>query len=77
MHSGRAQSTNVALLLSDASLSSAVVLKPNKLHTLQRLQVAVLASLPSIARPAATTIDWLAEINVSVMFGCDNKNTRK
>ncbi|GJE92911.1 U3snoRNP10 and BP28CT domain-containing protein [Phanerochaete sordida] len=52
-------SNDLQVFLHDASLSTAVVLKPNKLATFHRLQVAILALLSRISRPAGQ-LNWLA-----------------
>lgn len=50
--------------LHDNSLSTAVVLRPTKLHTLHRLQVSLLAFLSTIPRPAGISLDWLGKSTV-------------
>ncbi|KZT03292.1 uncharacterized protein LAESUDRAFT_744673 [Laetiporus sulphureus 93-53] len=51
---------NLLTFLHDMSLGTAVVLKPNSEHTLQRLQTAILTMLPVTPRPDGIKPDWLA-----------------
>ncbi|KAL6308934.1 hypothetical protein BKA93DRAFT_724934 [Sparassis latifolia] len=51
---------NLQVFLQDASLVTAVVLKPSSQHTLHRLQVAVLSVLSTIPPPAGVVLNWLA-----------------
>ncbi|KAI0692328.1 hypothetical protein BC835DRAFT_1416622 [Cytidiella melzeri] len=51
---------NLQVFLHDLSLATAVVLKPAKRSTLQRLQVALLTAVSSIPRPAALSANWLS-----------------
>ncbi|KAI0092311.1 armadillo-type protein [Irpex rosettiformis] len=53
---------DVQVFLHDLSLSTAVVLKPTKRHTLHRLQVALLVAMASVPRPTGAMIDWLSPI---------------
>ncbi|KAI0628514.1 hypothetical protein C8Q77DRAFT_1244640, partial [Trametes polyzona] len=52
---------DIAAFLNDASVGSAVVLKPSSVNTLDRLQVALLSVFPNIPRPAGARLDWLAD----------------
>ncbi|KAI0632952.1 hypothetical protein C8Q77DRAFT_1120632 [Trametes polyzona] len=52
---------DIATFLDDASVGSAVVLKPSSVNTLHRLQVALLSVFPNIPRPAGARLDWLAD----------------
>ena len=47
--------------LSDTSVGSAVVHKPNSQGTLRRLQISVLSVLPSFPRPANTALEWVGD----------------
>ena len=51
---------DVGQFLDDASVGSAVVLKPSSHNTLHRLQVSVLSVLPNFPRPQGATLEWLA-----------------
>ncbi|KAI0920552.1 hypothetical protein AcV5_010550 [Taiwanofungus camphoratus] len=50
---------NLHVFLYDMSLGTAIVLKPSSHHTTYRLQVAILAMLPNIPRPAGVALHWL------------------
>ncbi|KAF8064012.1 hypothetical protein FPV67DRAFT_198389 [Lyophyllum atratum] len=49
----------------DMALAKIVVAKPSSRSTIQRLQLAVVALLPSIERPTGLTLDWLADLSNS------------
>ncbi|KIP06398.1 hypothetical protein PHLGIDRAFT_128310 [Phlebiopsis gigantea 11061_1 CR5-6] len=55
-------SGDLQVFLHDASLSTAVVLKPSKRATLSRLQVALLALMPIIRRPSGISLNWLDDV---------------
>ena len=52
---------DVGQFLDDASVGSAVSMKPSSQNTLHRLQVSVLSVLPNFPRPSGVSLDWLAE----------------
>lgn len=52
---------DVGQFLDDASVGSAVAMKPSSQNTLHRLQVSVLSVLPNFPRPSGVSLDWLAE----------------
>ena len=52
--------------MNDFGLSTAVVLKPSKTHTVHRLQAAILCAIPSVPRPEGVVVDWLAGTKVTL-----------
>lgn len=50
-----------------SGLESAVVLKPSKRSTVNRLQLAILALLPDVSRPATGSLDWINPNAVSIL----------
>ncbi|PIL25975.1 hypothetical protein GSI_11729 [Ganoderma sinense ZZ0214-1] len=69
---------DVGQFLDDASVGSAVVLKPSSQNTLRRLQVSVLSVLPNFPRPSGVSLDWLAEypLQLGGAVAADNRASR-
>lgn len=69
---------DVGQFLDDASVGSAVVLKPSSQNTLHRLQVTVLSVLPNFPRPSGVPLEWLAEhpLQPAVATTADNRPVR-
>ncbi|KAI0651200.1 hypothetical protein C8Q79DRAFT_1004507 [Trametes meyenii] len=66
---------DVSSFLDDASVGTAVVLKPSSHNTLHRLQVALLSVLPNILRPNNARLDWLADYTLT-SASSDNQGAR-
>ncbi|OBZ74951.1 U3 small nucleolar RNA-associated protein 10 [Grifola frondosa] len=55
---------NLQTFLDDISVGTVVVLKPSSRNTLHRLQVTILAMLPTIPRPVGVTLEWLGDTHM-------------
>ncbi|GLB44223.1 putative U3 small nucleolar RNA-associated protein 10 [Lyophyllum shimeji] len=67
------QTSDSSEVTDDMTLAKAVVAKPSSRSTLQRLQMAVVAFVPSIERPTGLVLDWVAGPSYSTS---DNRGSR-